>query len=1129
MKNQRKWCDLLLTAVMVCLVVCSLPVWADDVIEYEDTEAITGYVTIEGSGIEADGANISVYTENTVGILAEAAGDITVKKGDISTFFGGVLMNTSENGKIDLTVGTVSGGYDAPQVDPEQEEDAQKAADDTDNAEGAEGGFGIAASLDGGQIKANAISIDAAGSFGLNVWADKSSTAAFTITGDAGDSTAKDTAGAEDPEEEIISGGGGIFAAAEGVSLTADNGSKVTVETESIDAGGIGADLAAEHGGVIKLTADEIFAEETAVSIDASGSGSSVSVDSFDLSAQTLGLDVYAENDANVNVKTNDGSVIAELPIDVENRGGTVTLNTGALEGFSGLSIISPSGSTTVETTDTITVENYGVLINVTNWEEADTDGSSDAAGSSSGGAPTVTVTVGGDILGDVKIDPEEGEGIPGPEDPDDPGDIETAAKAAGDEDADIPSEEWEEDITWTEDNSGWTDKDPGTGGSWDGKEWEKDETISDPLHNASGVIVEADAERSEVTVDVKGMINMPYGNDLLADNASTVKLTVKDNVETLYGNRITAMDGGAVSGEFGKDIIAGGQALDTLADSGTVTVKVTGDINAADAKEGDPNTAGIYADSAKNGSTDITVGKGISVKSTEAKYAAYGIDVENTGGTMTIGVKENLSVIGVEAVGLEIINDPESSDYEEDEEDGSESEQKAASETGETDTLKTTVTIGGNVTVTGSKNGTGAEIWDSGELDLTVGTRDDCRDPDDKAVVGISANGRSSTGMTVVSEGTTNIEIFGDVKGNTFGLKVDTDITDGDDADITGGKMDILVSETISGGKLSLMVNKDITDDQLDLTVWEIELGRGRNAALTPDGKVNQPVEDSIKYIIRIAPDSQDKITVVDENGDKLKTSHEYPFANQGKRIYVESADGSELTAVYNGKSPRRQTALQQDETGFYLDVPKGGAVWLSVNQNPQPRPEPEPADVPNSIDFYRIGDLSWLFDRQLPGTGFSASHMTQLPARPQGLSYGSTGLTLQIPELGVAENIITVPNADGEYPVEWLGSSIGLLEQSSLPGRGVAVLTGHNHLNNTEAGPFLSLGSLENGARMMVSSGNDMQTYRVYGNYKIASDGFASIASEVRENALVLITCEDEAVDGGYLNRRVILAEPL
>ena len=154
----------------------------------------------------------------------------------------------------------------------------------------------------------------------------------------------------------------------------------------------------------------------------------------------------------------------------------------------------------------------------------------------------------------------------------------------------------------------------------------------------------------------------------------------------------------------------------------------------------------------------------------------------------------------------------------------------------------------------------------------------------------------------------------------------------------------------------------------------------------------------------------------------------------------------------------------------------------------------------------------------------------MTALAARPQGLVYGSTGLTLQIPELGVAETIMTVPNVEGEYPVEWLGSSVGLLEGSSLPGRGVAVLTGHNHLNNTESGPFLSLGSLEDGARVMVNDiRNNMQTYRVYGNYKIASDGFAEIADAVRENALVLITCEDEAVDGGYLNRRVVLAEPL
>lgn len=228
------------------------------------------------------------------------------------------------------------------------------------------------------------------------------------------------------------------------------------------------------------------------------------------------------------------------------------------------------------------------------------------------------------------------------------------------------------------------------------------------------------------------------------------------------------------------------------------------------------------------------------------------------------------------------------------------------------------------------------------------------------------------------------------------------------------------------------------------------------------------------------------------------------------------------EMTGFINGNK----------ETGYKISYqrvredPLGDYYQIKLTHTPNQSVDP----APNQIDFYRIGDLSWLYDRQLPGTGFSASRVTELRERPRGMVYGTTGLTLQIPELGVTEAIMTIPEVDGEYPVEWLGSVIGLLEQSSLPGSGVAVLAGHNHLNNTEAGPFLSLGSLESGDRVIVTDDqNSMQMYHVYGNYKIASDAFASIAGNVRENALVLITCEDESVDGGYLNRRVILAEPM
>ena len=252
-------------------------------------------------------------------------------------------------------------------------------------------------------------------------------------------------------------------------------------------------------------------------------------------------------------------------------------------------------------------------------------------------------------------------------------------------------------------------------------------------------------------------------------------------------------------------------------------------------------------------------------------------------------------------------------------------------------------------------------------------------------------------------------------------------------------------------------------------------------------------------------------------------------------EHFWIGLFDGLDSDMQYNLEVETTENINGNKETGYAISFQRvydenlsdlGDYYQVTLTHTTNQSVDP----AQNHFDIYRIGDLSWLYDRQLPGTGFSASRVTELRERPREMVYGNTGLTLQIPELGVSEAIMTVPEMDGEYPVEWLESTIGLLEQSSLPGKGVAVLAGHNHLNNTESGPFLSLGSLESGARVMVTDArNGIQMFRVYGNYKIDSNAFASVAGNVRENALVLITCEDESVDGGYLNRRVILAEPV
>ena len=99
-------------------------------------------------------------------------------------------------------------------------------------------------------------------------------------------------------------------------------------------------------------------------------------------------------------------------------------------------------------------------------------------------------------------------------------------------------------------------------------------------------------------------------------------------------------------------------------------------------------------------------------------------------------------------------------------------------------------------------------------------------------------------------------------------------------------------------------------------------------------------------------------------------------------------------------------------------------------------------------------------------------------------------------------------------------------------MPGEGRALLTGHNHLNTTEAGPFALLETLSEGDRIFVTDRyNRLQIFEVYMNTKISEFDFAGLyrISETDEHSLTLITCEDERLDGGYENRRIIAARPI
>ncbi len=178
-----------------------------------------------------------------------------------------------------------------------------------------------------------------------------------------------------------------------------------------------------------------------------------------------------------------------------------------------------------------------------------------------------------------------------------------------------------------------------------------------------------------------------------------------------------------------------------------------------------------------------------------------------------------------------------------------------------------------------------------------------------------------------------------------------------------------------------------------------------------------------------------------------------------------------------------------------------------------------------PTPLSWYVFPDLM----PELPRTGFSAKAETALRQQPLSVRYGQTGLTVMIPVLSVESDVLTVPFTENEYPVEWLGSSVGMLEGSAEPGKGVMVFTGHNHLNNTEFGPFAALGSLNSGDRIILRDGSgSLYTYTVFSNEPVKADdiaGFEKLANQ-KANSVTLLTCEEEQQQGGYAYRRVISA---
>ncbi|MBP3879291.1 MAG: InlB B-repeat-containing protein [Lachnospiraceae bacterium] len=353
-------------------------------------------------------------------------------------------------------------------------------------------------------------------------------------------------------------------------------------------------------------------------------------------------------------------------------------------------------------------------------------------------------------------------------------------------------------------------------------------------------------------------------------------------------------------------------------------------------------------------GSTDYVAGSGASSSvnvggklTVEAKDKATGIAAGalGTGNTASVDVKGGVNVsAGGTAVGLDVRS----------KQDGTTTVSagsvtaKADDATGIATGIKASATRGASAQIT-----IGGDVQALTNADAPGGTIGVTAD-NSSGSIEISVDGSMFSGGAGICStgeaGSSTVLVRGDVEAGTTGAKIMNE-TDGA-AGVSAANHVILVENTLAGDEQGILVSRDSVQGltgvdkdgnpvdkggALDVTVWQIvKNDRGNVAEIeTADGyKAAEKVEKAIKYIIKFEqPAEGGTLSVTDKDKQNLETSHGFEVARETERVLlkVDLKTGYKIIAAYNGLGEKEKLLMDSDGN-YYIDVPKGGGVYLTV-----------------------------------------------------------------------------------------------------------------------------------------------------------------------------------------------------
>ncbi len=161
------------------------------------------------------------------------------------------------------------------------------------------------------------------------------------------------------------------------------------------------------------------------------------------------------------------------------------------------------------------------------------------------------------------------------------------------------------------------------------------------------------------------------------------------------------------------------------------------------------------------------------------------------------------------------------------------------------------------------------------------------------------------------------------------------------------------------------------------------------------------------------------------------------------------------------------------------------------------------------------------------LPETGFAPGRFTRIPAQPPSIVYSTNDeLSLTIPSLKINLPIVGIPKSGDSWDVTWLDNRAGWLNGTSYPTwNGNSVITGHVYLSNGLPGPFLNVGKLNYGDRVIVRAYGKDYIYEVRSVRTIKPYAVASVLRHEDRSWITLLTCKGFNEDLGNYDQRTVV----